>query len=104
MLYKSADPCPAERTKRSRLNQFGFFGLCFICRVQSVYVIGAAPIGIPGCPEFAFSTASIESVRIEAIDKSVIECVIKQFILSSFVLYHVKIMGSCVVCTKKKNT
>ena len=24
----------------------------------------AAPIGIPGCPEFAFCTASIESIRI----------------------------------------
>ena len=29
-----------------------------------MYAIVAAPIGIPGCPEFAFCTASIESVRI----------------------------------------
>src|ERR687897_3570505 len=29
--------------------------------------MGAAPIGAPGCPEFAFWTASIESVRIVSI-------------------------------------
>ena len=36
-------------------------------RVQSAYAIGAAPIGAPGWPEFAFWTASIESVRIVSI-------------------------------------
>src|SRR6185369_16267132 len=32
-----------------------------------VKAIGAAPIGAPGCPEFAFWTASMESVRIVVI-------------------------------------
>lgn len=30
--------------------------------------MGAAPIGAPGCPEFAFWTPSIESVRIVSMD------------------------------------
>ena len=34
------------------------------CRCQRTYAIGAAPSGRPGCPEFAFWTASIASVRI----------------------------------------
>ena len=29
-----------------------------------MYAIVAAPIGIPGCPEFAFCTASIDNIRI----------------------------------------
>jgi len=29
--------------------------------------MGAAPIGAPGCPEFAFCTASIDSVRMVSI-------------------------------------
>jgi hypothetical protein len=29
--------------------------------------MGAAPIGAPGCPEFAFWTASIDRVRIVSI-------------------------------------
>ena len=33
-------------------------------RVNSAYATGASPIGAPGWPEFAFWTASIDSVRI----------------------------------------
>src|SRR5450432_4124885 len=33
-------------------------------RVHRAKAIGAMPIGAPGCPEFAFWTASIDSVRI----------------------------------------
>jgi hypothetical protein len=51
------------------LNHFGFLGLWFIYRLHNVYAIGAEPIGIPGCPEFAFSIASIDSVLIEDIAK-----------------------------------
>src|SRR5699024_12201062 len=57
------EPWPADKTNRSRLNRSGLAGLCFIKRDQSVYAMGAAPIGIPGCPELAFSTPSIDSMR-----------------------------------------
>ena len=33
-------------------------------RCHSVYIAGANAIGVPGCPELAFSTASMEKVRI----------------------------------------
>src|SRR4029453_5067161 len=58
------DPCPAERTKRSRSGQRGFDGECFRYLVHSTYAIGAAPIGNPGCPEFACCTASAARNRI----------------------------------------
>ena len=50
--------------KRSRSIQLGLAGLWRISRVNSVYATGARPIGAPGCPELAFWTASIDSVRI----------------------------------------
>src|SRR6187397_2748130 len=50
---------PALNTKRSRSGQSGWVGAWRRNRVQRTYAIGAAP----GCPEFAFWTASIESVR-----------------------------------------
>src|SRR6187397_711023 len=54
---------PALRTKRSRSGQSGCVGAWRRNLVHRTYAIGAAPIGAPGCPEFAFWTASIESVR-----------------------------------------
>ena len=54
---------PALSTKRSRSGQSGCVGAWRRNRVHRTYAIGAAPIGAPGCPEFAFWTASIESVR-----------------------------------------
>jgi hypothetical protein len=36
--------------------------------VKSVYVIGAKAIGVPGCPEFAFWTPSMDSVLMVSID------------------------------------
>jgi hypothetical protein len=33
-------------------------------RCHSVYATGASAIGVPGCPEFAACTASIDRVRI----------------------------------------
>src|SRR5690606_14697937 len=64
------EPCPADSTKRSRLIHDGLAGLCFMKRVHSSYAIGAAPIGMPGCPDFAFSIASIARVRMVAMDRS----------------------------------
>jgi hypothetical protein len=34
-----------------------------MCRVNSAYASGASAIGVPGCPELAFWTASIDNVR-----------------------------------------
>jgi hypothetical protein len=64
------DPWPAERTKRSLSGQFGFPGLCFKNPAHKTYAKVAAPMGIPGCPELAFSTESAESIRIVFIHKS----------------------------------
>ena len=58
------EPCPADRTKRSRSNQAGSAGLCLRWRVQRTYAIGAAPSGIPGWPLLAFCTASTDKKRI----------------------------------------
>jgi len=52
---------------RSRLIHFGSRGLNRKWRVQSANAIGAAPRGIPGCPLFAASTASIASPRMTLI-------------------------------------
>src|SRR5262249_14172001 len=37
-------------------------------RFQSVYTSGASAIGVPGCPDFACCTASIDKVRIVLIE------------------------------------
>src|SRR3954453_24067146 len=62
--YRSIDAWPADSTKRSRSHQSAFCGLCRITRVYRTYAIGASAIGVPGWPEFAFWTASMERVRI----------------------------------------
>src|SRR5208337_2066319 len=62
--------CPADSTKRSRSGHLGLVGLCRRWRVHKTYAIGAAPNGIPGCPEFAFWTASIDSVRMVLMQSS----------------------------------
>ena len=64
------DPCPAERTNLSLFIQSGFLGLKFKKFLKSTVATSAIPIGIPGCPEFAFSTASIDK-NLMAFDKSV---------------------------------
>src|SRR5699024_12838389 len=66
-LYNNADPCPADSTKRSLSKKSFDWGLKFKWRVHKVYAIGAAPIGNPGCPEFACSTASILKALIVSI-------------------------------------
>src|SRR5271169_2290405 len=65
--------CPADSTKRSRSGHLGLVGLCRRWRVHKTYAIGDAPNGIPGCPEFAFWTASTDSVRIVLMQSSSID-------------------------------
>ena len=50
LLLKHTLPWPLERTKRSRLNHCGFFGLCFKNFFHSTVAISAIPNGMPGCP------------------------------------------------------
>src|SRR5258708_34994420 len=50
---------------RSRSGQSGLAGLGRRWRFQSATAISAMPIGMPGCPDFAASTASIASARME---------------------------------------
>src|SRR5512143_3494010 len=58
---------PQERTNRSRPTQSGFAGLYRRYFVHSRYESGASPIGVPGCPDFAFWTASTDRNRIALI-------------------------------------
>src|SRR6185369_7547037 len=58
------EPCPAERTKRSRSNQAGLAGLWRRKRSQRTHAMGAAPMGSPGWPLFAFWMASTARKRI----------------------------------------
>src|SRR6516164_10419068 len=63
MDQSSIDACPFESTKRSRFGQIGSFGSKYMVRFHRVYTRGASAIGVPGCPEFACCTASMERVR-----------------------------------------
>src|SRR6478672_7728177 len=60
---------PAESTKRSRSGHSGWSGACFMTSVYSTYASGASAIAVPGCPEFAFCTASIARHRIVSIER-----------------------------------
>src|SRR5580698_350798 len=64
MDQSNIDACPFESTKRSRLGQMGSCGSKRITRFHKVYTRGASAIGVPGCPDLACWTASIERVRI----------------------------------------
>src|SRR5688572_9628233 len=66
----SIEACPIERTKRSRFGQIGSRGSDRRISFQSTYATGAIAIGVPGWPELAAWTASIESVRIVLTDSS----------------------------------
>src|SRR5262245_2119329 len=61
---------PAESTKRSRSGQDGSVGSWRITSRYSRYATGASAIAVPGCPEFAFWTASMARVRIVSIARS----------------------------------
>src|SRR5262249_54532501 len=64
----SIEAWPFDSTKRSRFGQIGSSGSKCMTRFQSVYTSGASAIGVPGCPDFACCTASIDRVRIVLID------------------------------------
>src|SRR5206468_10597793 len=68
----SIEAWPFESTNRSRLGQIGSCGSKRRTRFQSVYTSGASAIGVPGCPDFACWTASIERVRIVLIATCII--------------------------------
>ena len=61
--YRSMLACPADRTKRSRFGQAGSVGAWRRCFVHRAKVIGAMPMGAPGCPELACCTPSMDRVR-----------------------------------------
>ena len=58
------EPCPADKTNLSLFNQLGFLGLNFKKYLNKIVATSAIPIGIPGCPELAPCTASIDRKRI----------------------------------------
>ena len=60
-----------ELTNLSLFIQLGFFGLKFKKSLKSTVETSAIPIGIPGCPDLAFCTASIDKNLI-ALDKSLL--------------------------------
>src|SRR5271168_4827789 len=64
MDQSNIEAWPLESTKRSRLGQMGSCGSKRITRFHRVYTRGASAIGVPGCPDLACWTASIERVRI----------------------------------------
>src|SRR5215471_3824241 len=70
MDQSSIEAWPFESTNRSRLGQIGSCGSKRMTRFQSVYTSGASAIGVPGCPDFACWTASIDRVRMQLIDNS----------------------------------
>ena len=65
--YSNIDACPIERTNRSRFGQIGSSGSNRRNRCHRPYTTGAIAIAVPGCPDCAVWTASMESVRIVVI-------------------------------------
>src|SRR4051812_10567914 len=57
------EPWPFDSTKRSRLLHFGLAGLWLRKSFHSTSAMSAIPIGMPGCPDLAASTASIDNAR-----------------------------------------
>src|SRR6476620_11694541 len=57
------EPWPDESTKRSRSGQRGSAASNFRNLVNSTVATSAMPIGMPGWPDLACSTASIDSAR-----------------------------------------
>jgi hypothetical protein len=57
------EPWPFDMTKRSRSGHRGFAGLWRRESFQRTSAISAMPMGAPGCPDLACSTASMERTR-----------------------------------------
>ncbi len=69
---------------------------------QTTSAISAIPIGAPGCPEFAFCTASIANTRIAfAIRRSLSGVVINQSPKYSEIGNDEKTFKTAVYCLKK---
>src|SRR4051794_27491462 len=60
---------------RSRSGQRGSAASNFRCRVNSAVAASAMPIGIPGCPLFAASTASIARARMALARRRWVGCI-----------------------------
>src|SRR3954468_3960951 len=58
------EPWPADSTKRSRSGHCGALGSNFRDLPNNTVATSAMPIGMPGCPDFAASTASMARARI----------------------------------------
>src|ERR1700740_692568 len=58
------EACPIDNTNRSRLGHTGSPGSKQRNCCHKQYATGAIAIGVPGCPELAACTASMERVRI----------------------------------------
>ena len=69
-LYRSIEPCPALKTNLSRLIQSGCLFDTFKKFLYKTTPISAIPSGIPGCPEFALSTAAAERTLIDFVTSS----------------------------------
>ena len=69
-LYNNIEPCPALKTNLSLLIQSGFLLEIFKIFPNNTVPTSAIPIGIPGWPEFAFSTAAAERTRIDFVTLS----------------------------------
>ena len=74
------EPCPADRTSLSRSGQSGSLGSNFRKCENRTVATSAIPIGIPGCPELACCTASIERARI-AFASSLCETLIVELLI-----------------------
>jgi hypothetical protein len=69
-LYSNADPCPALRTNLSLFIQLGFLLEIFKKFLNNTVPTSAIPNGIPGCPEFAFSTDEAERTLMDLVTLS----------------------------------
>ena len=64
------EPWPALKTNLSLLIQSGCLFETFKTFLNKTVPTSAIPIGIPGCPEFAFSTAAADMTRIDFVTLS----------------------------------
>ena len=64
-LYNNADPCPALKTNLSLLIHSGQLFATFKKFLYKTVPTSAIPNGMPGWPEFAFSTLPAERTLID---------------------------------------
>src|SRR5216684_3433933 len=81
--------------KRSRLGQIGSLGSKRRNCCHRQYTTGARAIGVPGCPELAAWTASMESVRMVLMHSWSI-AVASTWVLINVLLSPVELQKSCL--------